>query len=142
MLKKTDQSGESVPNDNEMPRPDPEVVPGVARRRFTARYKLKIVEEADRCENAGEIGALLRREGLYSSHLSNWRRLRDEGALSALSTRRGAKRKTRQPRVQQLERENDQLRQELQKARCVIDVQKKVSQLLALTDSTLNDASN
>jgi len=64
--------------------PDPEVVVQAERRRFTAKYKLHILEEADRCNGAGELGALLRREGLYSSYLSRWRRQRDQGQLQAL----------------------------------------------------------
>lgn len=123
-------------------RPDPEVVAGAKRRRFSASYKIRIVEEAEQCEDQGEIGALLRREGLYSSHLSKWRRLRDQGALAGLSARRGAKPKSKQPRMKQLERENVRLRKELEKARCIIEVQKKVSQLMELTDSTQNDGSS
>jgi transposase len=61
--------------------PDPQVKPKTARRSFTTAYKLSILEQADQCQGAGEIGALLRREGLYSSHLSSWRRLRRQGAL-------------------------------------------------------------
>lgn len=112
--------------------PDPELTARAQRRRFTSAYKLAIVSEADRlAERPGEIGALLRREGLYSSHLTNWRRLRDEGALEALSQPRG-----RKP-TPALEVENARLRRclaeaeaELEKARTVIELQGNVSALL------------
>lgn len=112
--------------------PDPELVERAQRRRFTSAYKLAIVREADSlAKKPGEIGALLRREGLYSSHLTNWRRLRDEGALEALSRPRG-----RQP-APALEVENAELKRrlerteaELEKARTVIEVQGNVSALL------------
>ena len=112
--------------------PNPELTQRAQRRRFTSAYKLAIVREADSlAQQPGEIGALLRREGLYSSHLTKWRRLRDEGALEALSRPRGRK---PQPA---LEVENAHLRRrlaeaeaELEKARTVIEVQGNVSALL------------
>jgi transposase-like protein len=111
--------------------PDPELVDRPKRRRFSAEYKLRIVREADACTQPGEIGALLRREGLYSSHLVEWRRARDAGALEALERPRG--RKAPNP----LEAENAELRRraeraeaELSKARRVIEVQGNVSALL------------
>ena len=106
--------------------PDPEVLPKAARRRFTARYKLSILREADRCTQRGETGALLRREGLYSSHLGEWRRQRALGQLRALSPRKRG-RKPRDPSVEelaQLERENEHLRAQLEQAEIIIDVQK------------------
>jgi transposase-like protein len=69
-------------------RPDPEVVPKAKRRRFSAEYKLRILREADACSEPGEIGSLLRREGLYSSHLSNWRRQRQSGTLAGLKPKK------------------------------------------------------
>ena len=112
-------------------RPDPELVEGPRRRRFTAEYKLRVLGEADRCSVPGEIGALLRREGLYSSLLSTWRKQRDEGALHALEKRRGRK------KSHPLQAENEKLRRrakraeaELEKARRVIEVQGNVSALL------------
>ena len=113
-------------------RPDPELAQRAQRRRFTSAYKLAIVHEADSlAERPGGIGALLRREGLYSSHLTKWRRLRDEGALEALSRPRG-----RKP-APALEVENAHLRRrlaeaeaELVTARKVIEVQGNVSALL------------
>jgi len=111
--------------------PDPELVEGPKRRRFTAEYKLRILREADACTRAGETGALLRREGLYSSHLSSWRKQRDAGALTALARKRG--RKPANP----LEREAAEQRRraeraeaELTKARKVIEVQGNISALL------------
>lgn len=111
--------------------PDPELVEGARRRSFTAKFKLKVLSEADRCSKPGEMGALLRREGLYSSHLSTWRKQRDEGALHALSKRRGRK------KSHPLQAENEKLRRratraevQLEKAHRVIEVQGNVSALL------------
>jgi transposase len=111
--------------------PDPELAERATRRRFTAEYKLAVLREADGCTAPGDVGALLRREGLYSSHLVTWRRQRDEGALGALSRPRG--RKPSNP----LEAENAKLckraeraETELAKARKVIEVQGNVSALL------------
>ena len=111
--------------------PDPELVERPRRRKFSAEYKLRVLREADGCSRLGEIGALLRREGLYTSHLSAWRKQRDRGALAALGRRRG------RPRPHPLETENAKLRQrleraeaELAKARKVIEVQGNVSALL------------
>ena len=114
--------------------PNPEVLAKTKRRKFTAAYKLSILEQADRAAGSGEIGALLRREGLYSSHLVEWRRLRESGALSALSKKRG-----RKPSVDPLAEENRQLKadlvrleKKLQQAEIIIDVQKKLSALLGI----------
>lgn len=111
--------------------PDPELIERPRRRRFCAEYKLRILREVDGLSRPGEIGALLRREGLYSSHLSTWRKQRDEGAFEALSRPRG--RKPADP----LEKENAELRRrseraesELAKARRVIEVQGNVCALL------------
>lgn len=111
--------------------PDPELIERPRRRRFSAEYKLRILREADACTESGKIGALLRREGLYSSILSEWRKQRDQGALEALDRPRGR----RKPHP--LEAENAHLRwraeraeAELAKARKVIEVQGNVSALL------------
>jgi transposase len=109
--------------------PDPEVDSKPTRRRFTAAYKLKLLEEADGCSE-GQLGALLRREGLYSSHLSTWRRQRAEGALQALGKKRGRKAKPRDKEKEQLARENARLRRKLEQAEKIIEIQKKVSALL------------
>ena len=114
--------------------PDPEVVPKAKRRKFSAEYKVRILEEADRCTERGEIGALLRREGLYSSHLSTWRRQRDQGILSGLSPKkRGRKGKDElEKELVELRRENKRLQARLEEAEMIIDVQKKLSRLLGL----------
>ncbi len=112
-----------------VPPPDPEVDSKPTRRRFTAAYKLKLLEEADECSE-GQLGALLRREGLYSSHLSTWRRQRAEGALQALGKKRGRKAKPRDKEKEQLARENARLRRKLEQAEKIIEIQKKVSALL------------
>jgi len=115
---------------------DAEVKVPATRRRFTAAYKLRIIEEADRCTAPGETGALLRKEGLYSSHLTLWRRQRDEGALAKLAPKkRGKKSKPVDPsarRVVELEREIERLRHKLEQATTIIEVQKKVSSLLGI----------
>jgi transposase len=114
--------------------PDPEVVPKARRRMFSAKYKLRILEEADSCIEAGQVGALLRREGLYSSHLTTWRRQRDEGVLKGLSPqKRGRKRQDELEReVARLQRENERLQANLEQAETIIEVQKKLSRLLGL----------
>ncbi|HEY5526983.1 MAG TPA: transposase [Candidatus Anoxymicrobiaceae bacterium] len=117
------------------PPPDPEVPEKPVRRKFTAEYKLKILAEADRCTEYGQIGGLLRREGLYSSHLSEWRRKRMEGTLVSLSPKkRGPKpeKNPLAPEVARLERENERLQRKLKQAETIIDVQKKVSGLLGI----------
>jgi transposase-like protein len=115
-------------------RPNPEVVAGAKRRSFTAEYKQRILAEADRAKNeAGGIGALLRREGLYSSHLVTWRQERAAGILHALTPqKRGpkSKRSALGDENQKLRRENQHLSEELRKAEIVIDIQKKVATLL------------
>jgi transposase-like protein len=111
--------------------PDPELAERPKRRRFTAEYKLRIVAEADACTRPGETGALLRREGLYSSHLSGWRKQRDQGALKALRRSRGPKPPDpRDQRIATLERRAKRSEAELDKARKVIEVQGNVSALL------------
>jgi transposase len=116
------------------PRPDPEVVADAKRRTFTAEYKLRILAEADAAAaQPGGIGALQRREGLYSSHLVTWRRERQAGILKGLTPhKRGpkSKRNPQEEEMQKLRRENQRLTEELRKAAIVIDVQKKVGALL------------
>ena len=114
--------------------PDPEVVPKAKRRKFSAAYKRRILEEADNCTEPGQIGALLRREGLYSSHLSTWRRQRDRSLVQALGPKkRGRKRKDELEReVARLQRENERLQASLEQAETIIEVQKKLSRLLGL----------
>jgi len=114
--------------------PDTEVRAVAKRRQFSAAYKLSVLEEADRCASPGAIGALLRREGLYSSHLTMWRREREAGALAALGRRRGRKPKLspEQRRIAALQAQIARLQTELEQARTIIDVQKKLCTLLGL----------
>lgn len=117
-------------------RPESEVAEKPVRRRFTAEYKLRILREADGCGAPGQLGALLRREGLYSSHLTEWRRQRERGTLAALAPkprgRPGPKPHPAARRVAELERENTRLQRRLQQAEAIIEVQKKVSELLGI----------
>lgn len=123
--------------------PDPEVVAQPKRRRFTAEYKLRILREVDRCKGTGEIGALLRREGLYSSHLVLWRRQREEAAQAQLKARkRGPKSKAQDPRVKQLEREKARLERRLKHAETIIEIQKKVHELLGIPLKNLDSDEN
>ena len=135
--------------------PDPEVVvsgaalayPKAQRRRFTAEYKRRILQEAEACTQPGEVGALLRREGLYSSHLTTWRRQRTRGELQGLTpAKRGRKADPQAAEIARLQRENERLKAQLERAelitlapRCAwrsagVDVQKKVSQMLGLPE--------
>ena len=116
--------------------PSPEVLERPVRRRFTVEYKVRILAEADACSEPGMLGELLRREGLYSSHLLTWRRQRDEGALAGLTPkRRGRKAKPKNPLADEnrrLQRENERLKEQLRQAELIIDVQKKVSEMLSI----------
>jgi len=126
--------GSSAPA--EKPAPDPEVVAKPTRRQFSAAYRLRILEEADRCTESGEIGRLLRREGLYTSHLSAWRKARREGTLQGLTPKKRGARPTRDPkdaRIHALEAKVTRLEKELDKAHTILDVQGKVAGLLGLS---------
>ena len=112
--------------------PKTEVVAKAKRRQYTAEYKLGILREAEACQGFGEIGALLRREGLYSSNLTNWRRQRERGELDGLSPqKRGPKLDLQAIELAKLKRENERLRERLRKAELIIEVQKKVAQMLS-----------
>jgi transposase len=112
---------------------DPEVAERAKRRRFTAEYKLRILRKADACKGDGDVGALLRREGLYSSQLAAWRRQRDELTKAGMKARkRGPKSKDVDPQIKRLERENARLKQRLEQAETIIDFQKKLSKLLGV----------
>ena len=117
--------------------PDPEVAEKQSRRRFTAKYKLRILEEADNCKEPGQLGALLRREALYSSNLTTWRRQCEKGMLTGLAPKkRGRKNKPKNPladQIARLEKENRKLRLKLKQAETIIDVQKKISQMLGIS---------
>ena len=113
--------------------PNTEVVAKAKRRQFTAEYKLRILRELDGSQGSGETGALLRREGLYSSHLTNWRRQRERGELNGLAPqKRGPKPDPQAVELARLERENERLRERLRQAELIIDVQKKVAQMLGV----------
>lgn len=114
--------------------PDPEVVVRAQRRRFTAEYKQRILQEADACTQRGEVGALLRREGLYSSHLNTWRRQRTRGALQGLTpAKRGRKADLQAAEIARLQRETVRLKAQLDRAELIIDFQKK---FLAILDAS------
>jgi transposase len=111
--------------------PDPELVEQAKRRTFTAEYKLRVLQEADACTRPGEVGELLRREGLYTSHLTYWRKQRKDGALKELGRPRGRKPADRREReVAELRRRAERAEAELAKARKVIEVQGNLSALL------------
>ena len=126
--------------------PDPAVSEKPVRRRFTAEYKIRMLREADRCTQPGQLGALLRREGLYSSHLNTWRRQRDAGVLAGLAPkRRGRKPKADDPVLvenQRLRRENQRLAENLRQAKAIIEVQKKLSELLGGTPTSPDHREN
>ena len=113
--------------------PDPEVPAKVQRRQFTAEYRRRILKEADACKKHGALGALLRREGLYSSLLVNWRRQREQGELvPGRARKRGPTPKPIDPRVKQLEVENRRLQRKLARAETIITLQKKVAEILGI----------
>lgn len=118
------------------PVPDPEVAAKPTRRRFTAEYKLRVLREAESQREPGAIGALLRREGLYSTHLTAWRRQREGGALEAMRQRRRGRKPDpaagARPRIVALEAENARLQERLRQAEAIITAQKKLSEILGL----------
>lgn len=118
---------------------DPEVPEKAVRRRFTAEYKRRILKEVDVCKEPGQLGRLLRREGLYSSNVTTWRRQAERGTLDALSPRkRGPKVQRPDPsvrRIAELEKENQKLKAKLHQAELIIEAQKKMAELL----QTLSD---
>ena len=132
--------------DKDPKRPDPEVLETKPRRRFTAKYKLSILAEVDACTEPGEIGALLRREGLYSSNIRTWQRQLQEGALKGLSPKkRGRKKHEVNPlakRVAELERDNTKLAKKLKQAETIIEVQKKISEILGISQPDNNEESS
>jgi transposase len=107
---------------------NPEVVEKAARRRFTAEYKQRIVIEADQCSQRGELGTLLRREGLYSSTVCQWRRQLQESSLSA--SKKSTQKESPSQEITRLKRENNRLSERLRQAELIIDVQKKVSEMM------------
>jgi transposase-like protein len=120
--------------------PDPEVVVKAQRRHFSAEYKRRVLQEAEACTQRGEVGALLRREGLYSSHLNTWRQQRARGELQGLTpAKRGRKADPQAAENARLLRETERLKAQLARAELIIEVQKKVSQLLGLPEIPLNE---
>jgi transposase-like protein len=123
--------------------PEIEVEARAKRRTFSAEYKLRIVQQADECREPGAVGELLRREGLYSSHLAEWRKQRDEGGLTALGKKRGRKAKpapdASATEVARLRKENAVLQAKLEQAELIISIQKKVSKLLGVKPPTESD---
>jgi transposase len=136
------QAAEGVEATTTVP-PDPEVPAQARRRKYTAGYKLDILERADACREPGQLGALLRSEGLYHSNLITWRHQREEGTLKALSPKkRGRKAHPRNPlaaRVAELEREKRKLEKRLKQAETIIEIQKKTSELLGIPLSHQQD---
>jgi len=118
---------------------DTEVAAKAERRRYSAEYKLRVIEEAAACGN-GEIGALLRREGLYSSHLTTWRRQQEAGQLAGLAPKkRGPKPDPQAEELKRLRRENERLQVRLQQAEAIIEAQKKLAQLFGLSSTSESD---
>ncbi len=117
----------------------PEVIEKASRRRFTAEYKARILDEADRCTEPGQVGELLRREGLYSSHLTNWRRQREAGLAPKQRGRKPKSNKNEQQELDRLRRENKRLAERLRQAETIIDVQKKVCEMLGIPTAQTDD---
>lgn len=126
--------------------PDPEVLSKTPFRRYTAVYKLKVLRAVDSCEKPGEVGALLRREGLYSSLLSSWRRQREAGQLDGLAGKKRGNTDTSRDKltteVKRLRRETQRLARKLRQAEIVIDIQKKASELLGIPLNSPDDEEN
>lgn len=123
-------------------KPDPEVAAKGKRRRFTADFKRRILAEADTCKKPGELGALLRREGLYSSHLTHWRAARAAGELAGPTRKRGPQPKPvdeNAKRVAELERENAKLRARAERAEFMVEMQKKMAALLGPQSNEENE---
>ena len=117
-----------------------EVVGKAKRRQHPVEYKLRILRELDDCQGKGEAGALLRREGLYSSLVSKWREQRERGRLSGLSgSRRGPKGDPNAAELARLQRENKRLQEQLERAKLIMEVQKKVAQLVGTTPPPQNE---
>jgi transposase-like protein len=117
-----------------------EVVVRAKRRQHTAEYKLRILRELDECTGKGEVGAILRREGLYSSLISKWREQREQGSLNGLGgQRRGPKVDPNAAELARLQRENKRLKEKLERAELIIDVQKKVARLIGETPPPPNE---
>jgi len=122
--------------------PDPEVSAASGRRRFSAAYKARIVREADACKEHGEIGSLLRREGLYSSHLNHWRRDYRNGAESALMDDKRGRKATKnplKPEVERLGRELERTQKKLRQAEMIIEFQKNLCEILGISPTGVSN---
>jgi transposase-like protein len=124
--------------------PDPEVIPKAQRRQFSAETKRRILREYDACQAPGEKGALLRREGIYSSYITTWRRQRERGEIAGLgSKKRGAKADPQAKENARLRRENERLKKRWEQAELIIEAQKKISQILGIeTTETETEKTN
>lgn len=131
-----DPSASKIPN---FSTPDSEVTGKRPRRKFTAKYKLRMLKKADACTEPGQLGVLLRQEGLYSSNLTTWQKQRDEGILIAMSPKkRGRKAQPKNPlapEVARLQKENQKLKNKLKQAELIIDAQKKISEILGIAQN-------
>ncbi len=135
-------AGTTKPASVRMVAPDPEVSAKSGRRRFSAAYKARIVREADGCREPGELGALLRREGLYSSHLANWRREYRKGAESALADDKRGRKPTRNPLAdenEKLRRELERTEKKLKQAELIIEFQKNLCEILGISPTGISD---
>jgi transposase-like protein len=139
------QSSILSPNGSEpVTQPEPEVVPKAVRRTFSAAYKLRIVEEADQCNEYGQIGAMLRREGLYSSQLATWRRQREAGMLQGMTPKKRGRKAhldAKDVELAALRRENERLQKQLEQAELIIGAQKKLAEALEQTLTGSEDES-
>ncbi len=132
-LKSVEDPSPSREGEGRIGQANPEVLPKKKRRYYTTKYKLRILDQVDKFSEQGQLGAFLRREGLYYSTISRWRKQREQGAFQGLSGKRGpkeSKNKEEKKRIQELERENIRLKKQLQKAETIIDFQKKISEIL------------
>jgi transposase-like protein len=119
---------------------DTQVEPRAVRRQYTAEYKQRILDELDRAQEPGELGAILRREGLYSQIISKWRQQRQKGELKdSRQAKRGRKANPQVSEVARLKAENERLRARLERAKTIIEVQKKVSRLLGMDENESED---
>ena len=114
--------------------PNPEVLPRAKRRRFSAAFKKRILEEYDACTEPGEKGALLRKEGIYSSYIATWKQQfeRRDNLVGSTSAKRGPKEDPQREEMEKLEKENERLRERLRQSELIIEAQKKISQILGL----------
>lgn len=136
--KSVEDSSPSREGEERIGQADPEVLPKKKRRYYTTKFKLSILEQVEQLTEQGQIGTLLRKEGLYYATISKWRKQREQGAFQGLSEKRGPKKiknNQEQKRIHELELENTRLKKQLQKAETIIDFQKKISEILEFSNS-------